>query len=886
MPDNAICTNTFGSNILGTNASEASITFAANTLTIGTAYTLTVTISKDTRSSSSTLTLTGVAGAGVDLRLVGLPSRVPVQAPLRISMADDGNTSSNYSWTMKQGPATPTYAGPLNLHYLMIAEDSLQSGQQYIFTLTATVNGVITSADANVTVNLGPENGTVSVTPSSGVENETDFLMQADGWKDGDGLDYPLTYAWKYIDVDGNHKDIQTNLLSKKLTRKLIGISNVTHTITVECRIRDSLEQYVERSATVTLTPNENRDTVSSEAIAALPSTDIDDIPGIINTNGAVGTNTQTEVNNLIDAYERWNDAQTGSVTEGNVETSLSMILTLISADGTSSRETDLIAYTNEMAALSLEVGGLYRAQGDDLLNALETVSTNKTLIADTIDLVGTAILQSMLPGENAYARQDTTSGTTQVFKRVHPDQLVASNSTSYQSETDQDLEGHRGAIQVPPNVLANAQLVTATAATAVIDVHFNQFKPNDFDGKIDNKNYVTDYELREVGVYGDTGVLQRYDQENVIAVSGLEGDLVSIDVEIQFLNDATTFGCYFQDGTDANGDPIWSDDGCQLDSVDTERSLITCKCNHLTRFTSFEIPGTTEVVLRTPAIVEDDTDFTRMPIMFYIAILIWIIMIIIIVIDQVWQMKDQRINEDKSFDAVISANASPELESGAPQTSRRTHRALASDRYLLGGEDIYIKNPPGSPVEEEHNEENPRTGVVYGEEPDASDSINCGKSKDLLCRGHLIFGLALRGWPTNTIRAAVVCGAYLVHICFIGIFYHQTEPVEEEYEDTISMTDIDVGPLFWIAIASTVCAFVISVFFVLMHLTRSKIVLCIHVFILVLGTFGIAYMSWLFNTNWSLHWLAAFMISGFLELVAVQTLLWPLVMVLYKPSI
>jgi len=141
-------------------------------------------------------------------------------------------------------------------------------------------------------VNLGPENGTVSVTPSSGVENETDFLMQADGWKDGDGLDYPLTYAWKYIDVDGNHKDIQTNLLSKKLTRKLIGISNVTHTITVECRIRDSLEQYVERSATVTLTPNENRDTVSSEAIAALPSTDIDDIPGIINTNGAVGTNT------------------------------------------------------------------------------------------------------------------------------------------------------------------------------------------------------------------------------------------------------------------------------------------------------------------------------------------------------------------------------------------------------------------------------------------------------------------------------------------------------------------------------------------------------------------------------------------------------------------
>jgi len=47
---------------------------------------------------------------------------------------------------------------------------------------------------------------------------------------------------------------------------------------------------------------------VSSTAIAALPTTDIDDIPGVINTNGAVGNNTQAEVDNLFDAYERWND--------------------------------------------------------------------------------------------------------------------------------------------------------------------------------------------------------------------------------------------------------------------------------------------------------------------------------------------------------------------------------------------------------------------------------------------------------------------------------------------------------------------------------------------------------------------------------------------------
>jgi len=84
----------------------------------------------------------------------------------------------------------------------------------------------------------------------------------------------------------------------------------------------------------------------------------------------------------------------------------------------------------------------------------------------------------------------------------------VTSNSTSYESETNTDLEGHRGQIQVPANVLANAQLQTTPVSDAVIDVHFNQFKPNDFDGKIGNKNFITDYELREVGAYGDAGQL------------------------------------------------------------------------------------------------------------------------------------------------------------------------------------------------------------------------------------------------------------------------------------------------------------------------------------------------------------------------------------------
>lgn len=117
----------------------------------------------------------------------------------------------------------------------------------------------------------------------------------------------------------------------------------------------------------------------------------------------------------------------------------------------------------------------------------------------------------------------------------------------------------------------------------------------------------------------------------------------MKIEVEMAFLNSAATLGCYFQDGADAGGNPVWSQDGCTFDSVDTERSVVTCKCNHLTRFTSLEDSDddNTEAILRTPAIVEDNTDFSNMPIMFYIACVIWIVMIVTMIIDKFYAVKD-----------------------------------------------------------------------------------------------------------------------------------------------------------------------------------------------------------------------------------------------------
>jgi len=69
-----------------------------------------------------------------------------------------------------------------------------------------------------------------------------------------------------------------------------------------------------------------------------LANTDVDDIPHVINTNGAVGANSEAEVNQLFDAYSRWNSDYSGQVKEGHIGTSVSMMVTLMEADGTDDR--------------------------------------------------------------------------------------------------------------------------------------------------------------------------------------------------------------------------------------------------------------------------------------------------------------------------------------------------------------------------------------------------------------------------------------------------------------------------------------------------------------------------------------------------------------------
>jgi hypothetical protein len=180
----------------------------------------------------------------------------------------------------------------------------------------------------------------------------------------------------------------------------------------------------------------------------------------------------------------------------------------------------------------------------------LDKVSTDSNKIAETVTEIAKAIMSSMLPGEEPFTRTDPTTNTAQVFKRVSPAQLLASPTTSASGQGRRlQTEGSQGAVKLPSNLFDNVTLQTTPSSDAVIDVQLSTFTPSDFDGKIGNKNFVTDFELFESGAFGSSGQLQTYPTSSKVAVNGLEGDGVIIDVEVKYLNTAVTFGCYFETG-------------------------------------------------------------------------------------------------------------------------------------------------------------------------------------------------------------------------------------------------------------------------------------------------------------------------------------------------
>ena len=131
-----------------------------------------------------------------------------------------------------------------------------------------------------------------------------------------------------------------------------------------------------------------------------------------------------------------------------------------------------------------------------------------------------------------------------------------------------------------------------------------------------------------------------------------------------------------------------------------------------------------------------------------------------------------------------------------------------------------------------------------------------------------------------------IILVAWLLALIFLTGSLHRNNESEEALAK--KLIDAQSETLSYkrelgIAAAGVSIAFVFSALFVGLHRLNSQVVTAINVIVLVLCTILIVYMSILFNTNWSLTWLAAFMVSGAAEIILFQTLLWPIVSAIFK---
>ena len=197
---------------------------------------------------------------------------------------------------------------------------------------------------------------------------------------------------------------------------------------------------------------------------------------------------------------------------------------------------------------------------------------------------------------------------------------------------------------------------------------------------------------------------------------------------------------------------------------------------------------------------------------------------------------------------------------------------------------EVPINSPLDSPVSSENSDlvsmsANPNVATGVPAVPRHEERQTPQKS---IFGSHLIFGLTKNYPPNAQIRALVVCGAFITHSLLIGLCYWQIESVEDQYTEIIGLGDLEAGREVPIALVVLGVSFVISILWLCLH--RIRIFVSVHLIAILGETIGIVYLAMLFNSNYSLIWLATFAISGFLEFVIAQTLLAFIVTCVYKP--
>jgi hypothetical protein len=163
----------------------------------------------------------------------------------------------------------------LNQQNLIIQPNLLEIGEEYVFTLIASVlvgkrsgSDVSGSASTGLTVvNEPPRPGSCAVSPSSGIAAETKFESVCVQWTDED---LPLTYTFGYLDAQNRFVALARSSFSNRASFALpSGNPSTNHSLTIVSRVVDKLGAVSEVRQVITVKPPTAQNATEMATIAA-----------------------------------------------------------------------------------------------------------------------------------------------------------------------------------------------------------------------------------------------------------------------------------------------------------------------------------------------------------------------------------------------------------------------------------------------------------------------------------------------------------------------------------------------------------------------------------------------------------------------------------------
>ena len=206
-------------------AATGVLAFAAGELRPLVSYVFTVVGSKGTRTNSFSMSIEVLAGSpptvgiqSISAGLVATDGSLKVNPDVRLSLGSHSATPScsslapsvmassascvgSFSWVVQSGllslsdPLIRT--SQVNSPFLVIAANALIGGQQYTLQLSVldVTGGATGSAQLVVIANMPPTGGSGLVTPAEGIQFNTTFRLDQEGWFDED---LPLAYSYDF----------------------------------------------------------------------------------------------------------------------------------------------------------------------------------------------------------------------------------------------------------------------------------------------------------------------------------------------------------------------------------------------------------------------------------------------------------------------------------------------------------------------------------------------------------------------------------------------------------------------------------------------------------------------------------------------------------------